>query len=287
MSDATSEGPRLHEQTAKVVLVTGAGSGIGWAITRRLVDEGHYVYAGARKEAHLRALGAVRNVRPLRLDITNPNDISAAVEVVRSEAQSLYGLVNNAGIATLGPVIDGDIDEVALTMNVNVLGTYRVTQAFAPLVLAARGRIVTIGSVSGILAARNVSAYSMSKHAIEAFTDSLAAELAQAGVHVSVIEPGVFNTSLVKNAVGRTGRDMSRDLTNSPPPDAVASAASLALFEPVPKRRYLVVSSCEEARATLGKQLEQLVQLNARHRYTLGRTALMEMLDHHLENDAG
>lgn len=282
MSQARMEPTLRDSRLSSVLLVTGASSGIGLAITRRLAGEGHFVYAGARKDADISQLGRLENVRPLKLDITDPSDISEAVKTVRSERGYLSGLVNNAGIATLGPVVGGDIEEVALLMSVNVLGTYRVTQAFAHLVVAARGRIVTIGSLSGILAPRGVSAYSMSKHAIEAFTDSLAEELAPAGVHVCVIEPGVFNTRLVMNAIVRTGRDMPRDLSQSPDPNIVTDAALLALFESRPKRRYLVTSCEEEARSVISKQIEQLVQLNERHRHTLERSELIESLDAHL-----
>ena len=89
--------------------------------------------------------------------------------------RGLHGLVNNAGIGTGGPVVDAKLEEFELAMNVNALGPVRMTRAFAPLIIAAKGRIVNISSVSGILAGENTSAYAMSKHAIEAFTDSLAA----------------------------------------------------------------------------------------------------------------
>ena len=283
MSDAAVMRSHPTGEPGKAVLVTGASSGIGLTVTRHLAANGYLVYAGARKSADMRALGALRNVRALALDIRDPCAISAAVTLVQSEGARLCGLVNNAGIATLGPVLGGDIQELTLLINVNVLGTYRVTQAFAPLIVAERGRIVTIGSTSGILAARNVGAYSMTKHALEAFTDSLAAELEQAGVHVSVVEPGRFNTSLVHNVRERTGGNaLLPDLARSPEPDAVARAVMHALFEPAPKRRYLVVSTQEEALATIDKQIEQLVQLNERHAYSLERATLIQMLDRHL-----
>jgi NAD(P)-dependent dehydrogenase (short-subunit alcohol dehydrogenase family) len=117
----------------------------------------------------------------VRLDVTSPQDINAAVETITNAGRGLYGLVNNAGVAAIGSFADTTMEEFDLVMQVNVYGPYRVTKAFMPLLVARKGRIVNIGSLSGILAGRDVSAYSMSKHAVEAFTDSLAGDLAPLG----------------------------------------------------------------------------------------------------------
>ena len=118
-------------------------------------------------------------MQAIRLDVTKPEDVDAAVETVNKGGRGLYGLVNNAGVGTLGPVDGWQCEEFDLTMEVNVYGAYRVTKAFAPMIIAQKGRITTIGSISGILANATSGAYSMSKHAIEAFTDSLAQEMAR------------------------------------------------------------------------------------------------------------
>jgi NAD(P)-dependent dehydrogenase (short-subunit alcohol dehydrogenase family) len=264
---------------SKAVLVTGASSGIGRQITQRLAAH-CFVYACARKETDLHELGEISNVQPLRLDVTSTRDIVKAVLDISAAKRGLYGVVNNAGVATLGSVVDGSEDEFELSMKVNVYGPYRITKAFAPLVVAAAGRFVTIGSISGILAPARLSAYSMSKHALEAFTDSLAAELEPLGVHVSIIEPGAFSTNLARNAVGRLGRDPGLpNLTLRRSPQDVAAAVEQALFDPKPKRRYLVAGTAEEARMTIKKQIEQLVQLNEGHAYTLERHELVVLLE--------
>lgn len=264
----------------KAVLVTGASTGIGRKITERLAGDGHFVYACARKDSDLDTLGRIRNVQALRLDVTNPQDIDEAVGAVTRGQRGLYALVNNAGILTLGPVVSGDDNEFDLVMAVNVRGPYSITKAFAPLITAEKGRIAMIGSVAGILAGRNASAYSMSKHALEAFTDSLAVEMEPLEVWVSIIEPADFNTRISKNAIERIGADPG--LPNSASyrePDDVAAAVGMALFEPNPKRRYLVVSNEYEARITIEKQIEQLMQLNERHSFSFDRTELIRMLD--------
>ena len=273
-----AEGTVTKHQQA--VLVTGASTGIGRKITERLAANGYFVYATARKDEDLKALGAIKNVQAVRLDVTKSQDIDAAVEMITKAGRGLYGLVNNAGVVTLGSVADTKWDEFDLVMGVNVYGPYRVTKAFEPLITASKGRITTIGSVSGILARANFSAYSMSKHAMEALTDSLAQELAPLGVQVSVIEPGSYASEAVSNLAKRTGVELrSTDLSAEKPPDEVADAVEKALFEPNPKRRYMVVPNQRQAENTIKKQIEQLVQLNEGQPYTYDRDTLIKMLD--------
>ena len=265
---------------SKAVLVTGASTGIGRKITERLAANGYFVYAGARKQADLDALGAIKNVQAVRLDVTNQKDIDAAVVTITKAGRGLYGLVNNAGVATIGTMTETSIEEFDLVMDVNVYGPFRVTKAFAPLIIAAKGRITTIGSVAGILAGRDLGPYCMSKHAIEAFADSLADQMTPLGVQVSVIEPGAYDSELGKSIVKRVGKENQfTDQSKNKQPDEVAIAAEQALFEPNPKRRYMVVPRQLGAERTLRKQIEQLVQLNEGHTYTYERDALVKMLD--------
>jgi len=264
----------------KAILVTGASTGIGRNVTEHLAAAGYFVYAGARKPADLEALGKLKNVQAIKLDVTKPDDIAGAVDTITKAGRGLYGLVNNAGIATVGTATGTKFDEFDLLMKVNVYGPYRVTQAFAPLIIASKGRITTIGSIAGILAPAPVSAYSMSKHAVEAYSDTLAGELEPQGVKVSVIEPGNYNSDLGKNALQRTGIEgRMTDRSKYKQPDEVAAAVSLALFEDSPKRRYMTTPNQEEAERTVRKQIAQLVELNEGHAYTYDRDALVKMLD--------
>ena len=109
-----------QQKMFKAVLVTGASSGIGRKITERLAADGYFVYATARKEEDLKALGAIRNVQSIRLDVTHPADIAAAVESVAKAGRGLYGLVNNAGVVTFGTIADMTPEEFDLCMKVNV-----------------------------------------------------------------------------------------------------------------------------------------------------------------------
>jgi len=266
----------------RAILVTGTRTGIGRKITERLAAHGYFVYAGAREETDLQVLDAVPNVRAVRLDVTRPEDIAAAVESVTKDGRGLYGLVNNAGIYTEAPVIDTSPEEFDLVMKVNLYGPYRVTRAFAPLIKASHGRIVNIGSISGILNESGAGAYQMSKHAMETFGATMAQELAPAGVLVSIVEPGSYKSDIVHNTMTRSGtltQKHADDWAKLKEPDEVAAAVESALSEPKPKLRYMVVPDAEQAQDTIKAQIEQLVQLNEGQPYTYDRTALIKMLD--------
>jgi len=281
----------------KAIIVTGASSGIGRNLTEKLAAAGHFVYAGARKDADIAELNKIENVLAVRLDVTKQDQVDAAVDLVRSEGRDLWGLVNNAGIGGGGPVIETPLEEQSYLFSVNVEGVFRVTQAFAPLIIEGRGRIVSTGSIAGILAPEGWSAYSGTKHAVEAFTDALASEMAPFGVTVSVIEPGNYQSNFKrKSAVRRLGiADLSvDDFTEKqqsqyekvaawelslPEPDDVSAAFLHALFSENPLRRYLVVSRKEEAEWTISKAISKVVQLNTWGPHSYSRDELVEMLD--------
>jgi len=272
------------QTVSKAVLVTGTSSGIGRKITERLAADGYFVYATARKEEDLKALGALSNVQPLHLDVTQPADIAAAVAAVSKAGRGLYALVNNAGVGTEGTIADMSPEEFDLCMKVNVYGPVMMIKAFEPLIIAQKGRVINIGSISGILASPVLPAYVMSKHAIEGLTDSLAAQLAPLGVEVSVIEPGNYRSDIVKSMLQRLGPALRAEAGKDeslhyPEPDDVAVAVEHALFEPGPKRRYLVTWSQNQAERTIRKQIEQLVQLNEGQPHTYERADLIKMLD--------
>jgi NAD(P)-dependent dehydrogenase (short-subunit alcohol dehydrogenase family) len=274
-----------EQRVFKAVLVTGTSSGIGLKITERLAADGYFVYATARKDADLKMLAAIKNVQPVRLDVTQPADIAAAVDLVRKSGRGLYALVNNAGVGTYGTIADMSPEEFDLCMKVNVYGPMMMIKAFEPMIIDQKGRIINIGSISGILAGPNLPAYVMSKHAIEGLTDSLAVQLAPRGVQVSVVEPGNYNSDIGKNMLARLTEDEKAKIEalgpdpQYPEPDEVAVAVEQALFEASAKRRYLVVPEQAQAEKTIRKQIQQLVQLNEGQPYTYERATLIKMLD--------
>jgi NAD(P)-dependent dehydrogenase (short-subunit alcohol dehydrogenase family) len=290
-------GAQVTPASQKAVLVTGASSGIGRRITELLASQGYFVYATARKPEDLAALSQIRNVQSVKLDVTVPADIAAAVETVRKAGRGLHGIVNNAGIAIIAPLISVEEKELQSLFDVNVYGPYRITKAFAPLIIESKGRIVNISSISGILSGPFFGPYSMSKHAIEAYSDALGAEMAPLGVRSSLIEPGNYRSEIGRNTMAQVQEasarvkgtpfeaSMQRMVTamgnydTYPEPDDVAKAAVHALFDPSPKVRYMVVPQARQAEVTIRKAIEELVQLNQAHAFTYDREALIRMLD--------
>lgn len=281
----------------RAVLITGASTGLGRAMAELLAAKGHFVYAGARRDSDIAELSAIENIQGIRLDVTVQEDIDAAVKTITEAGRGLYGLVNNAGVAVLYPLIEIDEEEFDFQMDVNLYGPYRVTKAFAPLIIESKGRITTTGSISGILSGPLFGPYSMSKHAMEAFTDSLAREMERFDVTVSIIEPGNYESKIGANIAARLkargfsteGSLYKEDLERmmgwldgdqiSGDPQEVAEAARKALFDDNPKRRYMVVPNQRQADVTIGKAIEELVQLNQDQKYSFSRDELVKMLD--------
>jgi NAD(P)-dependent dehydrogenase (short-subunit alcohol dehydrogenase family) len=286
-----------QESAKKAVLVTGASSGIGRRVTELLAAEGYFVYAGARSQKDLDALNALENVEAVRLDVTVQDEIDAAVETVRKGGRGLHGLVNNAGVAAVGPLIETDISELQWLFDVNVYGVYRVTQAFAPLIIESKGRIINISSISGVIEWPMGGLYTMSKHAVEAYNDTLALEMARFDVKVSAIEPGNFKSDISSSAMARLAKqgvqrpdtryaeewkrftDRPADRSQYKEPDEVAAAVLHGLFDSKPKARYMVVPNQEEAQRTIGEAIKELVELNEGQPYSYKREQLIEMID--------
>lgn len=295
----------FFDEQQKAVLITGASTGIGRMTAERLAQAGYFVYAGARKPADMDALNGIENVRAVRLDVTIQDDIDAAVKLIESEGRGLWGLVNNAGVNVIDPLIEADEKDLQFLFDVNVYGVFRVTKAFAPMIIESGGRIVNISSIAGILSGglTGYGMYVMSKHALEAYTDQLAWELAPLGVSVSAVEPGSFGTQIgvsrCERMLANQGKktyeyfaeamksylDSCRERleddggASAPPPVPVAEAIEHALFSRVPKEHYLVVSDPVEARITIGKAFEELIHLNFDHPHSFSRADLIEMMD--------
>jgi NAD(P)-dependent dehydrogenase (short-subunit alcohol dehydrogenase family) len=186
---------------APVVLISGCSTGLGLETALYLGERGFRVYAGVRKLANRDSiLDAARRrharLDVIQLDVTEADSIDTAIQTVLDDAGSLYGVVNNAGIALRGCVEDLSDAEIRLLFETNVIGTFAVTRRALPHLRAAgRGRIVTISSVGGRIATFGLAAYCASKFALEGFGETLALEVEPFGIKAILIEPGIINTS--------------------------------------------------------------------------------------------
>jgi short-subunit dehydrogenase len=250
----------------RAVVITGASTGIGAACALHLDRLGFAVFAGVRKSEDgvaLQKAGSDRLV-PLELDVTDLTTIqkSHAVVLEATKKRGLFGLINNAGIAVVGPLEAVPISDLRQQLEVNVIGQVAVTQEFLPLVRQARGRIVNMGSIAGLSTMPLMGPYSASKFALEAITDALRLEVQQWGIHVAIIEPGAIATpiwnkstieaaereaaietelrTLYKPVVAAVRKVVGEASKRAISSDAVAKVVEVALTAPTPKTRYLV-----------------------------------------------
>ena len=282
----------------KAVVITGASSGLGKKIAEHLADNGVFVFAGARKQKDIDALSAKKNIQGIRLDVTKQKEIDEAVDFVRKQGKGLHGLVNNAGVFVYGPLIEVSEADLQFQMDVNVFGPYRVTKAFAPLIIESKGRITSTGSISGVLMPGSLfGPYAMSKYAVEAYTDALASEMKKFDVQVSVIQPGNFKSDIMKNMRARSEKVLQStkslyadeykrlegftqaDRSMQKEPTPVAEAVMHALFSDNPKRRYMVVPNKREADFTMRNQFSRINMLNQGHEFTKSKEELSSFFD--------
>jgi NAD(P)-dependent dehydrogenase (short-subunit alcohol dehydrogenase family) len=278
-----------------------------------------------RNEAAAAALRRIPNVVPVSCDVTRPAEIAAAVETVTAAGRGLYGLVNNAGLGDLGMVSTWTDDELFHIFDVNVFGPFRMTNAFLPLLVSAGGRVVNVGSQGGMLSKNYYGPYTMTKHALESYTDTLRAELEPYGVRASIVQPGGVATNIgaasrdgtiarfrraqdpfreeaeqvlafftapppeePANSKAQSGDDEAESETNRKPsaPEVVAQAVYDALFSPQPKPRYLVGTKWEGDRV-LSALMSKLLDENDNPNHNYSRDELVALLDQHLAARSG
>lgn len=251
----------------KMVVITGASSGIGRSAAEYLAGRGWTVLAGVRKPADGEALaGADGDIRPLILDVADEESIAAATVRVSEllEGRTLAGLVNNAGIAEMGPLAIQPMETVRKHFEVNLFGALACSQAFAPLLGMDRarqgppGRIVNITSVGGVIASPFLGAYTATKHALESVTDTLRRELMIYGIDAIAVGPGAVKTPIWDKAeeandgapypdsdwaeaIGKFSETMLEGGRTGLEPDTVSAVIETALSAKKPKARYAPV----------------------------------------------
>lgn len=282
----------------KAAIVTGANSGIGLYITKKLSESGFHVFACSRKEAGFASFEGLKHVNSVLLDVTRQKTINEAVKIIKSSDHELVGVVNNAGTSYMMPVMYSSVDDYQRVIDVNVFGTHRLVVSFLDLLIENKGRVVNISSLSVIISARFSSHYTLSKHALEAYSDTLSKELRKFGVHISIVEPGGYDSNMGEKVLSlvipnveeikdnQYGEEMSHIIENWlqkgakvwPEPFAVADAVFHALSSNKPKMRYLVTDSKMGTKITIQRAIIELLQLNQDHKFTFSKNELIELL---------
>lgn len=205
--------------TKKRILITGcSANGIGAALALALARKGHHIFATARTLSKIpESLVSLSNVKSIQLDVTSPEPITEAVRVVEDHGVGLDVLINNAGIGYTMPLLDVDIEIAQQTYDTNVWGVLRMSQAFAPLLLRNRGKIVTLSSIGGVTStpwigitlqssrsmlsgySHSLGIYDSSKSAITTISETLRLELAPIGINVLTVMVGTVTTSFHSN----------------------------------------------------------------------------------------
>ncbi|UYP47527.1 hypothetical protein NEF87_003812 [Candidatus Lokiarchaeum ossiferum] len=276
------------------VLITGASSGIGFRTTLHLASMGVVVYAGVRKEADKSLFKDTENVIPVIVDITKIDQIEDLVKFIEKQKRGLFGLINNAGVGELGSITEYSDKLIQHHFDVNVFGHMRITRTLLPFLKESQGRIVITGSMSGILTSKIMGLYSMSKHAIEAFSNVLRGELAEFNIQVSLIQPGNFRSKVLTSMVSRYKEGIHKEEQNSfihskrmeklaemgeqdADPVQVAKVMEQALFSDQPNARYFVGNK-QEAHVMIEGIMTKMLQIN-QNEHQMTRDELVELLD--------
>ncbi|XP_053209294.1 estradiol 17-beta-dehydrogenase 2-like [Panonychus citri] len=210
----------------KAVLITGCDTGFGNKLAQRLAHYGFYVFAGCLEPegsgANQLRKNCRNNVKVLKLDVTSDEDVKSAIKIVEDglKGRSLWAIVNNAGILISTEIEMGDMTSFTKQMEVNCLGTIRVTKGFVPLIRSSGsigGRVINVGSIAGRHCIPGMVAYSVSKAAVISFSEGLRRELKKWSIDVITIEPHLFKTNLTNDQVQKKWLDEAWKVT----PDSV------------------------------------------------------------------
>ncbi|MEM7571795.1 MAG: oxidoreductase [Bacteroidota bacterium] len=240
---------------SKVIIVTGASSGIGKATALHLIKEGHTVYGAARRLEKMQDIVEAGG-KAVAMDVTNHQQVHAEVEQIIKTEGRVDVLVNNAGYAVYGPVEEISYEQAKRQFEVNLFGLAEITKAVLPAMRAQQsGTIINISSVGGKIYTPLGSWYHATKHALEGWSDCLRLEVKQFGINVVIVEPGAIKTEFDSAMDQRFGEDasgpysrlkssMSKVMENAYKPGnysepiVIAETISKAINSRRPKTRY-------------------------------------------------
>lgn len=236
----------------KVILITGVSSGFGRAISEALLADGHIVYGTARRELDFELKG----LQVKHLDVTQMDSIRSVIASIIDEQGKIDVLINNAGVGIAGAAELASFDEIDLQMNTNFRGVVGMCAAVLPYMRAKRsGTILNVSSIGGVFAIPYQGFYSVSKFAVEAYSEALSLETKQFGVRIVIIEPGDFNTGFTNNrkvsqttvsdtdykdSFARVIANIEKDERGGGNPKYLAKKIAKIVNKKSPKFRYLI-----------------------------------------------
>lgn len=222
----------------RTVLITGCSSGIGRALTEEFLRHGFHVYAAARNTDALSSL-ADEHLTVVKMDVNNHDDINAAVAHIQQQHGQLDCLINNAGYAAMGPVIELSDDALKQQFNTNVFAPMALTKAMLPLLRSSgNAQVVNIGSVSGILTTPFSGAYCATKAALHSLSDALRMELAPFAIKVITVQPGAIESKFGDNSLANLGDLIGDTSIYAPLRSAIESRATASQDNPTPAREF-------------------------------------------------
>ncbi|MFJ8769768.1 SDR family NAD(P)-dependent oxidoreductase [Streptomyces clavifer] len=254
-------------ENEKLIVVTGASTGMGASAARELAGQGFHVLAGVRRDRDADAIRSA-GIEPVILDITKSDHVEALAARVARDPRALHALVNNAGIQVNAPVESLPMAQWRWVFEVNLFGHIAVTQALLPALLRSKGRVINISSVGGKVAMATYGAYAGAKFALEAVSDSLRREVAPLGVHVVVVEPGGVRTEMAARGI-TTANDLAANMT----PEQDERYGSLV--EATNTLMATGTSSGVTADAAARVIAKAVTTRRPRTRYTIGRDAAL------------
>lgn len=251
----------MSQSDKKVILITGASSGMGKNTAMQLIKEGHVVYGAARRVDNM--LDIVKaGGNAIQMDITNESEVAATVQKVIKEKGTIDVLINNAGYGSYGSVEETSIEDAKKQFEVNIFGLARITQMVIPYMRNQKsGKIINLSSMGGKIYTPLGAWYHATKHALEGWSDCLRIELQQFNIQVVIIEPGVIETefsnvlldpmlkrsgngpySKLANGMAMITKESSEKKGASSPPSVITNLISKAIKTEKPKTRYVAGS---------------------------------------------
>jgi NAD(P)-dependent dehydrogenase (short-subunit alcohol dehydrogenase family) len=228
----------LHKESAMpVALITGCSSGIGRALADAFKAAGFEVWASARKAEDV-ALLASAGFIAVQLDVNDNLALEQLGERINQQHSGLDVLINNAGYGAMGPLLDGGVAAMQRQFETNVFSIVGVTRALFPVLRRAKGLVVNIGSVSGVLVTPFAGAYCASKAAVHALSDALRMELAPFGIRVMEVQPGAIQSSFAKNAGHEAEQLINEQSPWFPLREGIRARAKASQDKPTPAREF-------------------------------------------------